>query len=438
MVVSSTEGSPGIAGSIEGALGARSIMVVPLVARGRTLGVLTFVICDLTRRYTERDLPLVQDVARRAAMAIDNARLYEAAQRAIGAREDLLAVVSHDLRNPLSSIVFAAALLLESAPQAERRAGRKQIEAIRRGAARMERMIGDLLDMSSIDAGHLSIDRGNHEVAGILEEVAEGLGGHARDRGISFSVEPFAERLCVSCDRDRVLQIFTNLIDNAVKFTAAGGSISVRGEPGPTEVRFAVRDTGAGIPKEQRRRLFDRYWRANERSKAGRGLGLYIARGIVEAQRGRIWVESRVGAGSTFFFTLPRAGAPEAREHASGDGIALVVDDEAHCRSVLRGLLEGRGFEVVECRDGLEALAYLHGEGPRPKLIFLDLEMPAMDGGTLLTEIKNDPSLAAIPVYIVSSRHDLATEAAALGARGYIGKPVRKDRLVSVLSGEVN
>jgi PAS domain S-box-containing protein len=420
----------------EVALGASSVIVVPLVARGRTLGTLTFVQCS-ARAYSDRQLALAVDVARRAALAIDNARLYEAAQHAIRAREDLLAVVSHDLRNPLSSIVFAAAILLESAPQAERRKSRKQIEAIRRGAERMERMIGDLLDMSSIDAGHLSIDRDEHEVRDLLKDVGEALGPSAHDRGIRFDLEPFPESVRVECDRDRVLQIFTNLIENAVKFTPAGGSIAIQAEPSGSEVRFAVRDTGPGIAKEQRRRLFDRYWRANERSKAGRGLGLYIARGIVEAQGGRMWVESQVGVGSTFYFTLPVADGQRARE-LKGAGVALVVDDEEHCRTNLRALLEARGFEVVECTHGAEAIEYLRSNRPRPKFIFLDLDMPAMTGEAVLGAVKSDPALADIPVFLVSSRHDLATEAAALGARGYLGKPVRKERLLSVLSGELN
>jgi PAS domain S-box-containing protein len=429
-----TRASPAVA------CGATSMMVVPLTARGRTLGLLTFLMEGSGRRYDERDLVLAMDVARRAGMSIDNARLYEAAHSAIRAREDLLAVVSHDLRNPLSSITFAAALLLESAPQAERRRGRKQLDAIRRGAERMERMIGDLLDMSSIDAGHLSIDRSRHDLHAILDEARDLLAPGAREKGVELAVDTFGGEVQVLCDRDRVMQVLTNLVDNAVKVTPRGGKVSIHAEADASEARFAVTDTGPGIAKEHRRRLFDRYWRANEKSKGSRGLGLFIARGIVEAQGGRIWLESTVGAGTTFYFTLPvaqaaaRPSAPQVQAH----GYVLVIDDEEHGRALVASLLEPRGYEVVQCSNGLEAMRFLATAPKMPQFILLDLDMPTMNGEEFLSEVRKDPRMASAPVFLVSSRRNLAEQAAALGVRGYIAKPVKKERLFTVINAASN
>jgi len=290
-------------------LGTRSMMIVPLAARGRTLGAITFASMERARTYNEGDLELAVALAERAAFAVDNARLFADAQRAIRTREDLLAVVSHDLRNPLSSILTSAALIARRAPTGEAGARtRKHTEIIQRSVERMDRLIGDLLDLASIEAGALSIDRRVHEAAPLLREALEAQGPIARERSIELLLDPVDPHLLVNCDRDRVLQVLTNLIGNAIKFTKPAGSIVLGVDLARGNVCFFVRDTGPGIAAEELPHIFDRFWQARRRARSGVGLGLSIAKGIVDAHGGRIWVESTVDVGSVFYFTLPSAG----------------------------------------------------------------------------------------------------------------------------------
>jgi PAS domain S-box-containing protein len=177
--------------SVKGAAApTRSVLVVPLEIHGQTIGTLTLAIVETDRRFSDGDVELAKELAHRTAIALDNARRYEAAQSAIRAREDILAIVAHDLRNPLGSILLSADLLLGASPRNERRRGRKQLEAIRRGAMRMERMIGDLLDMSSIEAGHLAIDRAIHAVRDLVTDVTETFAPIAAKNGRSWRSHP--------------------------------------------------------------------------------------------------------------------------------------------------------------------------------------------------------------------------------------------------------
>jgi PAS domain S-box-containing protein len=286
---------------------ARSLMFVPLIARGRTLGVVAFVMAESERRYSSADLTLAQDLAARAAMAIDNAQLYQEAQKAIQAREDVLSIVSHDLKNPLVAIMLGAVALQRSAEQTEPQKSQKRLDVIKRSAEQMDRIINDLLDMSSIEAGHLSVEPGEHDIDTLVRDAFEALLPLARERGLDLKVDALAGRFRVLCDRERVLQVFSNLVGNAIKFTPAGGSISIGAELHQEQVLIAIRDTGPGIPEALLPNIFKRHWQARETARKGLGLGLHIAKGIVEAQGGSIWVESQPGAGTTFFFTIPLA-----------------------------------------------------------------------------------------------------------------------------------
>jgi signal transduction histidine kinase len=283
---------------------APNALCVPLTSRSRTFGVLTLLSSDPKRRYTNTDLEVATELAQQAAAALFNARLYQVSRSAIRAREDVLAMVSHDLRAPLQTIKLAAVAISKlSSPGG---GGQRQLEAILRGIHRMERMVSDLLDLTSIEAGHLSVDRQGHEIYGLIRDAFEMLSPLARAKSIDLRVEVLTPPRSVLCDRERVLQVFSNLVGNAIKFTKEGGSVAIRAELQRNQACFAVRDNGPGIPETLRLHLFERYWQAEDASKkTGRGLGLYIAKGIVEAQGGRIWFDSELGAGSTFYFTLP-------------------------------------------------------------------------------------------------------------------------------------
>jgi PAS domain S-box-containing protein len=426
----------------DGIAGADSAIIVPLVAYDRALGALTLARIDSGRRYTTTDLTVARELADRAAIAIHNAQLYDAAQMAIRAREDILAIVAHDLRNPLGSILLSADFLLSSSPTNERRRGRKQIEAIKRGATRMVRMINDLLDLSSIESGHLAIDRAENDVAELVDDVLEIFTPLGRQRRIEMYGDCHSCRGArVLCDRERVLQVFSNLVGNALKFTPEGGSIRLAASIMGSEAQFSVTDTGPGIGKAQLRHLFDRYWQAKETAKKGQGLGLFIAKGIVEAQGGRIWAESEVGVGTTLHFTLPLCSAREDSTHApstrslraASTGSVLIVDDEPDSREIVGLVLEMRGYSVARSANGREALDYLKSTDELPSIILLDLNMPVMDGRELVSTVKKDRALASIPIVLVSSDHDLADEQEALGARAALEKPVHVDQLLETV-----
>ena len=295
----------------------RSSMAVPLHLRGQSVGALVLASLGEGRRYGAADLGAAQELARRASIAIDNVRLLAEAQESVRAREDLLAIVSHDLRNPLGVVLASSALLLKSSlppePPGKEGRARRQIEAIERAGNRMNRLIRDLLDFAAIQAGHLSVSSHPREVGTLIREVLDALEPLAAAKTIKLvDGTPQSAGLTISCDHDRVIQLFSNVVGNAVKFTPEGGTVVLRAEPDDAMVRFAVADNGPGIALEELPYVFDRYYQARRRNRDGIGLGLSIARGIVDAHGGRIWVESPTAArdgeakgGTTFFFTLP-------------------------------------------------------------------------------------------------------------------------------------
>ncbi|MFL5602507.1 MAG: PAS domain S-box protein [Gemmatimonadaceae bacterium] len=291
------------------ALEPRSLICVPLVASGRPLGALTLVTSGSGRRFSIADLSLAVDIARRAAVVVEHARLYNEAQQATKARDDVLAVVAHDLRNPLNTVSMAVSLMLESTPP-ERVQERRQVEIVRRAADRMNRMIQDLLDVKRMESGRLTIELKPEEPGSLVNDTVDMLRPLAAGTGIMLDTALDDDLPCVVADVARIQQVLSNLVGNAVKFTPRNGRITVSAERIDGEVRFGVIDTGPGIPAEQVPHIFGRFWQARASDRRGIGLGLAIAKGIVEAHNGRIWVESHVGLGSTFYFTLPSA-SPE-------------------------------------------------------------------------------------------------------------------------------
>jgi signal transduction histidine kinase len=233
---------------------------------------------------------------------------------ALHAREEVLSVVSHDLRNPLSVITLNAGLIV-GALQAEQRfvRQRRSAEVILRTVTRMARMIDDLLDMASIESGRITVHRSTEDSRDLIDEAIANFASAAADNGVALSADLDTELAPVLCDRDRVMQVFSNVLGNAVKVTRAGGAITVRAAAQDGFVRFSVQDTGPGIRKEDLGAIFERYYRGATGKYRGLGLGLAIAKGIVAAHGGEIWAESEFGAGSTFHFTLPAEGPqPEA------------------------------------------------------------------------------------------------------------------------------
>jgi PAS domain S-box-containing protein len=291
---------------------AASAVTVPLPVRHQCLGTLTLVSETRARPFTEADLIFAEELGRRLAQGIDNARLYSDAQRAIHMRDEVLEVVSHDLRDPLSTISMNAEQLARTPAQADPQRVLKNAASIHRNADRMSRLIKDLLDIGRIDSGRLSLELRRIGAVSLVHEGLSTFEALASELSIRLASEalPDAELLC---DRARVLQVLSNLIGNALKFSPKGGAIVVSGEMGDGVVQFSVADEGSGIAPEQVDHVFDRHWQAPDAIHRGSGLGLYIAKGIVEAHGGHIWVDSVQGRGSTFHFTIPLADQPEER-----------------------------------------------------------------------------------------------------------------------------
>lgn len=271
---------------------------LPVVAAGGSLvavvlsGVLALGVTDMVRRV------VMNEVGR---VTLDG--LYDEAQKIIDAREEILRIVAHDLRNPLNTISMATTMLIEDpVPEAARISS---LRIIQRSGERMNRLIQDLLSVTTIEAGRLSIAPQKMLVPELLRESLETLGPIAKEKSITLTVNGADDLPPVRADHARVLQVIGNLVGNAIKFTPAGGSITVSAIRADGKVQCSVADTGPGIPAGQIPRLFGKFWQAKRGDGRGVGLGLAIARGIVEAHGGTIEVQSEVGKGSVFTFMLP-------------------------------------------------------------------------------------------------------------------------------------
>ncbi len=254
-------------------------------------------------RELEREQRAREEAERNAEVMEQLAREAEAATRA---RDEVLATVSHDLRNPLGTIYTSAALLIDVPLDEEQRL--RQVQIIKRTADRMGRLIQDLLDVSRMEAGYFSIDAQTITAASLVEDARETLSPIASRNGIELITVTPEERVRVTADIERIQRVLSNLVGNALKFTPTGGRVTMEVEADQDSCTFSVMDEGPGIPPENLVRIFDRYWQGDRGAGGGAGLGLSIAHGIVEAHGGKIWADNLPdGGGAVFYFTLPRA-----------------------------------------------------------------------------------------------------------------------------------
>jgi signal transduction histidine kinase/PAS domain-containing protein len=304
-------GAPALAAALDDA-GLRSIVAVPLVAGGEVVGALTLATAASGRVLDDEDVRLAEDLATGGAQALRNARLFADVQRAVQNRDEVLWVVSHDLRTPLGAVTLGARAItgLPDEPDSLERA-RGTARRILSAGTRMGRLIGDLLDLARLRQGRIAVTRAAHAPAALLQDAADESRGAAHEKGLElrWSVEP--DLPDVACDHGRILQVLGNLVSNAIQATERGEvRLSARRAGG--EILFTVRDTGPGIPEADRTRIFERFRRGAGARYVGTGLGLAIAREIVEAHGGQLWVDPAPGPGATLHFTLPvaRTGAP--------------------------------------------------------------------------------------------------------------------------------
>lgn len=293
------------------ALGLRSYLIVPLFGRERTLGAITLV--RASQRVDDAVVGVATELARRAALAIENAELYRRASEAIRARDELIAIVAHDLRNPLGAIAILVSLFQER-HTADR--DRSDLEVIAQSIDRMQRLIGDLLDMSRLEAGRFSLERIPASAAELVQRALAIHAVAARERGIDLRVDGLVSKP-VLCDPARIAQVLDNILGNAIKFARTGDHVAASTHVEEKHVRFSISDSGPGIAADDLPHIFELFWSTKPRNGKGTGLGLYIAKRIVEAHGGEIWAESELDRGTTIHFTLPiadpDAGAPRSR-----------------------------------------------------------------------------------------------------------------------------
>lgn len=430
-------------------LNIHSMLSVPLVARGRSLGAITAMRSGSSPAFTEEDMPVISDLGQRAALALDNARLYADAERArqqaetaSRTKDEFLAMLGHELRNPLAPIVTALHLMElrgESTTQPERK-------IISRQVAHLSRLVDDLLDVSRITQGKVDLKLEAVNMADVAEKAIEQVRPLLEKRRLHFKLSLSDEPVFVQADAVRLSQVLSNLLANAAKFTGAQGSVWLRIHATAEQVETIVEDSGIGIPAELLPKIFEPFVQGaqhSDRQEGGLGLGLAIANMLVQMHGGRITAESEgLGRGTTVRVQLPRtqpaadvAVTPPHAATSVGAARLLVVDDNVDAGETLAQLLSLEGHEVRFAADGPSALRLLGSY--KPDLAILDIGLPAMDGYELARRLRANPALSELRlVALTGYGRDLdrahATEA---GFDRHLVKPIAPSELIAVLNG---
>ena len=365
------------------------------------------------------------------------------------AKAEFVANVSHEVRTPMTAILGMTDLALQTELTAEQR---EYLTAVRSASEELLALLEDLLDFSALDAGRLAVQRVSFELRESVAEAVRGLEPRARDKRLALACE-IAPSVpdAVLGDPKRLRQVIEKLVDNAIKFTEQGGvtvRVDAEAAAGETLVHCAVSDTGIGIPREKQEVIFDPFVQGDgsaSRRHGGTGLGLAIAVEVVQLMRGRIWVESEVGRGSTFHFTARLAKeplSPPARDPGpaplrggAGGLHVLLAEDNAVNRKVAVRLLEKRGHTVVAVEDGRQALRALDGE--RFDIALMDVQMPEMDGFEATAAVRarervqgGHLPIVALTAHAMKGDRERCLEA---GMDAYVAKPVNAEELFATL-----
>ncbi|MCX5720804.1 MAG: response regulator [Nitrospirae bacterium] len=427
----------------------KALIAVPLKVKGRIFGSLTV---DRIQEHSlaHDDLELMMTVAHQVAIALDNASAYEQIEalnvgleakvrertaeleQADRLRSQFLSHVSHELKTPLTSIKGFLQNLLDGLTGPLNEKQQRYLSRMQENADRLIRMIEDLLDRTRIQSGRLDLTPGEIDLGRCVADAVEQLRLLAQAKRQTLETIGLPVPLMVWADRDRLIQIVTNLVQNAVKFTPEGGSIIVMiGQETKTLARVSVRDTGPGIPKELLGQIFDPFFRIKQvrAGTKGLGLGLSIVRTLVELQGGTIIAKSDVGQGAELLFTVPLLPMAVAQPVGAAAEAAhiLVVDDDSDIRQVLQDYFRGKGYRVQVAVDGVCALEAVRADTFQG--IILDIGLPSMDGMEVLRQIRRWDQQTPIVMVTASGSKDLAVRAIGMGAQAYLLKPFAVDEL---------
>ncbi len=356
------------------------------------------------------------------------------ARELAGLKSDFLSTVTHELRTPLTSVKGSLQLVLGKST-ALSPIDSELLHISLKNADRLIRLINDLLDISRLELGKIELTFAKVPTASLVEEAVAGLRAYASGREITLECAVDRDLSAIDGDRDRLIQVLTNLISNAVKFSPTGGNVLVSAERRDEEVHIAVRDWGIGIPAADQGRLFQRFQRVNpgQSAEPGTGLGLAISKAIIERHGGRIVLESGEREGSTFTIVVPAAKepivSPRDPDDASDTATILLVDDDEHLAATLQSAWKGR-YHVTRVSRGLAALDI--ARQLQPDVVLLDVVLPDLSGYDVLRILRTTAATAAIPVIMLTVQPERAL-AANLGACDVIGKPFDLDHVTRAI-----
>jgi signal transduction histidine kinase len=434
------------------ALGLYSYIGAPLVVRGNVLGLMIFITAESRRRYGPQDLALAEDLARRAAVAIENAKLLQALRDSDRAKDVFLATLAHELRNPLAPI-WNGLTLLQKAPDDRQR--RDQVAAIlERQVAQLMRLVDDLLDVSRITTGKIELKKQPTNLVSILGNAVETSRPLIEAARHQLSLTFPTESTELEADPARLSQVFSNLLNNAAKYTPPGGQIDVAVEAREAQLVVRVRDNGTGIASDMLSGVFGLFTQVthpSERRQGGLGIGLSLVEGLVRLHGGTVEARSAgLGQGCEFIVTLERQGppppppGPALPDAAHGTAVppapsaparrVLVVDDNVDAASVIAELLRMAGNEVGVAHDGASAVAATADF--RPDVVLLDIGLPDINGYEVARQIRKlegvrQPVLIALTGWGQKQDREMAVQA---GFDQHWTKPVDPVRLQELAS----
>lgn len=439
-------------------LGLTSYMCVPLVVRGRAVGVITFVAAESGCEYTASHLRFAEDVASRAALAVENARAYDAVQRANRVKDEFLATLSHELRTPLNAVLGYARMIRSGMLDTSKQG--RALEILERNAVSLNQIVEDILDVSRIVAGKLRLAMTPVDLSGVLHDAAATVRPAADAKGIALTMTIDPDVPPISGDADRLQQVVWNLLANAVKFTPRQGRVHLRLAQAGSRVQVTVRDSGAGIHRDFLPHLFEAFRQGDSgfaREHGGLGLGLAIARHLVEMHGGTIAAASEgEGRGATFTVEIPvmavrhdeqpaadaalanpAATQPPARVAGELDGLhVLVVDDDADARTLVCDILHSAGARASTADSAPAALLRLEDE-ELPDVILTDVGMPGMDGFEMIARLRQSPrpALREVPAVALTAyaRSEDRLRALEQGCQLHLAKPVNPLDLVEAI-----
>jgi signal transduction histidine kinase len=437
--------------------GFKILVVVPIICQERSIGVIALT-SRRERLLSREEINLMKLVASQLGVSMTVARLYREVslqavkmKEALARKTDMQSIVAHDLRTPIAVIMGYSDIIEREVVDPDTEDFRQMVHTIRKRAGQLDRLIGDFLDLSRLEAGKLVVRPEVLEPEKHLKEIVQETREIAAARGISLILNIEEPIKPVRADHDRFHQIFNNLVDNAVKYTPEGGRITISAGTEGALGKFVVEDTGVGIPDDEKKSVFEKFYRVpfprGDRDQ-GSGLGLSISREFVELMGGKMWVEDSPAKGSRFWLTLPVAGevpagtgTPSTAEAGQDEetGIEkevsiLVLDDDRDFTGMVSRLLSGEGFRVLEAKDGFEGLSLLFEE--EIDVVVLDLKMPRLDGFDFCRMVRSLPRTTGIPIIAVSALSDegRVDEALEAGADDYLPKSLVTQELKGRIS----